>query len=163
MEDVFGFLTADQWLAILRIAVGLWWLESVRHKPLRRFVNGQMVNWTASLADNHPVPAYGALIKRLVIPNAAWFPYLILLGETSVGIGLTLGLLTPVAAIVGLFLNLNYLSLAGVRPADPSVNACFQCEQGQNLMMIASQALIFMMAAGCAWGVDGALGLLCGG
>ncbi len=159
MTDIFGFLNVEQWLALLRIAVGLWWLESVRHKPLRHFVSGQMVTWTVSLAENHPVPAYGAFMKRLIEPNAAWFPYLVLAGELAVGIGLTFGFLTPVAAIVAILLNLNYLSMAGVRPKDLSVNKAYQCEQGQNLMMLASEVVIFMMAAWSVWSIDSLLGL----
>jgi thiosulfate dehydrogenase [quinone] large subunit len=159
MTDIFGFLRVDQWIALLRIAVGLWWIKSVFHKPLRQFVGGGMVKWTLSLADNHPVPAIGGMMRRLVEPNASWFPYLILFGEAAVGLGLTFGFLTPVSALVGIFLNLNYLLLAGVRPRDRSVNPAYQCEQGQNLMMIASQVVLFFLAAGATWGVDGLLGL----
>ena len=54
MEGIFGILTVSEWLAILRIGVGLWWLKSFLHKPHREFVNGQMANWTLALADNNP-------------------------------------------------------------------------------------------------------------
>jgi uncharacterized membrane protein YphA (DoxX/SURF4 family) len=54
-----------------------------------------------------PVPAFGRLIRKMVEPNRSWFPYLILLGEISVAIGLILGLFTPVALIVAIFLNLS--------------------------------------------------------
>jgi thiosulfate dehydrogenase [quinone] large subunit len=116
MEGIFGFFTVSQWLAILRIGIGLWWLKSFFHKPLRKFVEGQMVDWTIALADNHPIPAYGGLIRRMVEPNRSWFPYLILLSEFSVAAGMILGLLTPVSLLVAIFLNLNYISLAGVKP-----------------------------------------------
>jgi uncharacterized membrane protein YphA (DoxX/SURF4 family) len=76
---------------------------------------------------------YGKLIKRLVEPNKRWFLYLILFGELSVALGLIFGFLTPLALIGVMFMNLNYLSLAGVKPTkDKSVNPCFQCKQGQN-------------------------------
>ncbi len=160
METIFGILTVEQWMAFLRIAVGLWWLESVRHKPLRKFVSGGMVNWVSDLADNHPVPAYGALIKRTVVPAASWFPYLNLAGELAVGIGLVFGIFTPLAISVAIFLNLNYLALAGVRPTkDINVNRCYQCEQGQNLMMIASEIVIFFTGAWAVWSLDSVLGL----
>ena len=164
MQDIFGFLTVGQWLAILRIGVGLWWLKSFLHKPHRDFVSGDMVNWTLSLADNHPVPAFGRMIRGLIEPNASWFPYLILLGELAVGIGMTLGLLTPISILVAIFLNLNYILLAGVRPKDISVNKAYQCEQGQNWNMIVAEVVLFftVAAAGCTWSVDGALGLFCG-
>ncbi len=160
METVFGILTVEDWMAFLRIAVGLWWLESVRHKPLRKFVSGQMTKWVSDLADNHPVTAYGTLIKRTVLPSASWFPYLNLAGELAVGIGLVFGIFTPFAALVAIFLNLNYLALAGVRPTkDINVNRCYQCEQGQNLMMIASEIVIFATGAWAVWSLDSLLGL----
>jgi thiosulfate dehydrogenase [quinone] large subunit len=164
MEDIFGFLNVNQWLAILRIGIGLWWLKSVLHKPLRKFVSGQMVNWTVALAENHPVPAFGGLIKGLVAPNAAWFPYLVLAGELAVAIGLIFGFLTPIALLVGIFLNLNYLLLAGVRPKDININRAYQCEQGQNWNMIIAQVVLFVLtsATGCTWSIDSALGLFCG-
>ncbi|HEY5575046.1 MAG TPA: hypothetical protein VIK64_18645 [Anaerolineales bacterium] len=163
MEDTFGFLTVSQWLAVLRIGIGLWWLKSFLHKPHRTFVGGQMVNWTLSLAENHPLPAFGRLIKRLVAPNASWFPYLILLGELAVGIGMTLGFLTPVAILVAIFMNLNYISLAGVRPKDINVNRAYQCEQGQNWNMLVAEVVLFFTIAfsGCTWSLDSALGLFC--
>jgi len=67
--DIFGFLTMNQWLAILQIGIGLWWLKSFLHKPHKKFVSGQMTNWIVSLAENHPVPAFGRLIKGLIEPN----------------------------------------------------------------------------------------------
>ncbi len=159
MMDVFGLMDVSRWLALLRIAVGLWWIKSVLHKPLRSFVRGQMVDWTLALADSHPLPAFGKLIRRMVAPSASWFPYLILAGEAAAGLGLTLGLLTPLAAILGIFLNFNYLALAGVRPKDLSVNQAYQCEQGQNLMMIAIQVILLLLGAGAAWSLDSGLGL----
>jgi len=159
MMDIFGLLETNQWLALLRIVVGLWWIKSFLHKPLRKFVSGQMSQWTLALADNHPMPAFGKLIRGIVAPTASWFPYLILGGEIAVGLGLTFGLFTPISAIVAIFMNLNYLALAGVRPKDLSVNAAYQSEQGQNLMMIASEIIIFVLAAGSVWSLDSALGL----
>ena len=161
MDDIFGFLTVSQWLAVLRIGIGLWWLKSFFHKPLQKFVDGQMVDWTLALAENHPVPAYGRLIRKMVEPNRSWFPYLILLGEISVAIGLILGLLTPLALIVAIFLNLNYISLAGVKPKDPSVNACYLCEQGQNWNMLIAEVVLLATAAGCTWSLDQLLGIFC--
>lgn len=159
MQDIFGFLTGQQWLALLRVGVGLWWLKSVLHKPLRKFVSGQMVNWTVALAENHPVPAFGSLIKGLVAPNASWFPYLILLGEAAVGIGLVLGFLTPISLIVAIFLNVNYILLAGVRPKDVTINAAYQCEQGQNWNMIITEIVLLVLAGGSVWSVDSVLGI----
>lgn len=159
MSDIFGFLSIEQWLALLRVGIGLWWLKSVLHKPLQDFVSGQMVGWTVSLAENHPVPAYGRLVKAMVAPNASWFPYLIVLGEAAVAIGLILGFLTPVSLVVAIFLNLNYISLAGVRPKDVSINKAYQCEQGQNWNMLIAQLVLLVTGAWQVWSLDSVLGL----
>lgn len=164
MEDIFGFLTVEQWLAVLRIGIGAWWIKSVLHKPLKKFVNGQMTDWTVALAENHPVPAYGRLIKGMVLPAQSWLPYLVVLGEFAVGIGMILGFLTPISILVAIFLNLNYIALAGVKPKDISVNKAYQCEQGQNWTMLVAEVVLFftVSAAGCTWSLDSALGLFCG-
>jgi thiosulfate dehydrogenase [quinone] large subunit len=161
MNDIFGWLSVHEWLALLRIAVGLWWLESVRHKNLRRFVDHDMVDWSLKLADSHRWPWVGRLMRGLIAPNAGWFPYLIVAGEISVGLGLVLGLLTPVAAAVGLFMNANYLLLAGLPPRDLTLNPGYEVEQGQNFMMMAIELVVLALAAGCTWGLDGALGWMC--
>ena len=159
METLFGFLTVEQWLAILRIGIGLWWLKSVLHKPLRQFVSGQMTNWTLALAENHPVPAYGRLITATVKPNTSWFPYLVLAGESAVAIGLILGFLTPISLLVAIFLNLNYLALAGVKPKDITVNKAYQCEQGQNYTMLIAEITLLATISWAVWSVDSLLGI----
>ncbi len=156
LTDTLGY---PEWLAVLRIGIGLWWLKSVFHKNLRNFVNGGMVGWTSELADNHPWQAYGQALKRSVQGGAAWFPYLVLLGEFAVGVGLTLGFLTPIAALVAIFLNLNYITLAGVKPRDLSVNPCFRVEQGQNWTMIVAEVVLFATGAGAVWSLDALLGI----
>ena len=159
MQDIFGFLTGEQWLAILRIGVGLWWIKSVFHKDLRGFVQGGMVGWTLALADNHPIPAYGRFIKGLVSGNRSWFPYLVVAGELAVGIGMVFGFLTPISLIVAIFLNLQYISLAGFRPKDITVNAAYQCEQGQNYTMILAELVALMLMSWSVWSLDAVLGL----
>ncbi|MCH7664175.1 MAG: hypothetical protein IH859_09950 [Chloroflexi bacterium] len=94
----------------------------------------------------------------MIKPNAAWFPYLILVAELAVGIGMVFGFLTPISLLVAIFLNLNYISLAGVRPKDISINKAYQCEQGQNWNMIIPQIVLFVMASWSVWSIDSALG-----
>jgi thiosulfate dehydrogenase [quinone] large subunit len=149
VNDALGWLTLHEWLAILRIGVGLWWLESVRHKDLPNFLRGSAMNWVESLTAKHPLPAFAGVIRRASLSSprrrivTSW---LVVLGEFCVGVSLTLGLVTPAGAIVGLFLNTNYLLLAGLTD---------QGEQGQNLMMILSEVVILFTAAGTTWGIDG--------
>jgi thiosulfate dehydrogenase [quinone] large subunit len=151
VKDSLGWLTLRDWLAILRIGVGLWWLESVRHKDLPRFLRGAAMNWVDSLTAKHPLPAFAGVIRRTSLGSTrrrVVTSWLVVLGEFSVGVSLALGFLTPAGAIVGLFLNTNYLLLAGLTD---------QGEQGQNLMMILSEVVILFTAAGTTWGIDGRL------
>ncbi|KAA3646454.1 MAG: DoxX family protein [Chloroflexi bacterium] len=157
--DLFNFLTVDQWLAILRIGIGLWWLKSVFHKDLRSFVTKGMSNWTVALAENHPVEPFGKLIGNMVDKNRSWFPYLVVLGEFAVGVGLVFGFLTPISLAVAIFLNLNYIALAGVKPKDISVNECYQCEQGQNYNMIVPQFVLLALGGWNVWSLDSLVGL----
>jgi thiosulfate dehydrogenase [quinone] large subunit len=144
-------LSDQQWLAVLRIGVGLWWLESVRHKDLRSFARGGSMGWVESLTVDHPIPAFASLIRVTALRSsrsrliASW---LVLAGEFCAGVSLTLGLLLPAGVLVGLFLNLNYLLLAGVRD---------QGEQGQNLMMILSEVVILGTLGGGVWSLDNLL------
>lgn len=151
MDDIFGWLSKEEWLAILRIGVGLWWLESVRHKDLRSFLQGGSMDWVESLTRDHPLPAFAAMIRRLSLSSPRRriiTSRLVVLGEFSVGVSLALGLLTPVGAAVAIFLNFNYLLLAGLRD---------QGEQGQNLMMILIEVVVLATAAGMTWGLDALL------
>src|SRR5712692_9507352 len=151
MHDIFGWLTYQQWLAILRIGVGLWWLESVRHKDLKSWARGGAMDWVESLTVGHPIPALAALVRATALRtrrSRLLTSWLVLAGELSVGLSLTFGLLLPAGAIVGLFLNLNYLLLAGLRD---------QGEQGQNLMMLLCEVVILATLGGRTWGLDSLL------
>lgn len=100
---------------------GISWLESVRHKDLRRFIERDMVAFAVKVADHHRFPAYGRMVKGFLLANASWFPAFIVAAETADGLGLTLGLLTPMAGAGSIVLALNYLLLAGLPPTNTSV------------------------------------------
>ena len=148
VDDPWGWLTLAQWLAVLRIGVGLWWLESVRHKPLRSFLRGSSMGWVESLTQDHPLPWFARTIQRVSLGSerrrvvTSW---LVVGGEFLVGLSLALGLLTPLGALGGIFLNSNYLLLAGLKD---------QGEQGQNLMMILIEVVVLGSGAGGAWSLD---------
>jgi thiosulfate dehydrogenase [quinone] large subunit len=83
-----------------------------------------------------------------------------LAGELAVAIGMILGFLTPISLVVAILLNLNYISLAGVRPTkDLSVNTCYQCEQGQNYTMIISEIVLLATISWAVWSLDSLIGL----
>ena len=100
------------------------------------------------LLKEHPLPVFGTFIQRVSLSSQnAWLvtSWLVVLGELSVGISLTLGFLTFVGLIVGILLNLNYLLLAGLKDFG---------EQGQNAMMILIQVVLFTTSSGNVWGLD---------
>jgi len=63
---------------------------------------------------------YGWFLQNVVIPNASLFATLVALGETAVGLGLLVGLLTGIAAFGGVFLNANFV-LAGALGQNPAL------------------------------------------
>ena len=77
---------------------------------------------------------------------------------------LIFGFLTPLSLLVAIFLNLNYITLAGVRPKDISINKAYQCEQGQNWTMLVAEVVLLatVTVSGCTWSIDHLLGLYCG-
>ena len=75
MDDLFGWLTLQRWLAILRIGIGLCRIKSVLHKECPRFVKKGMMDWTNSLLDNHPVPAFAGAVRRVVNSQPSLFTF----------------------------------------------------------------------------------------
>ena len=143
-------LSAEQWSAVLRIGIGLWWLESWRHKDKQAWLErGAGIDWAASVAEKHPWALVRSSFSRLVLPRKRAASYLVVFGELAIGLGLTLGLLTPVAAVAGLAFNAAYFVLM-IRD---------WAEQGQNSMMALIEVIVLGTAAWQAWSLDAALGL----
>ncbi|MFI1430574.1 DoxX family protein [Streptomyces lydicus] len=143
------WLSGAEWCAVLRIGLGLWWLESWRHKDKKTWFAGGGITWAAGIADKHRWRVVRTGFDRLVKPRPRLMAYVVAYAELALGLGLVLGLLSPIALVAGAALNLVYLVLMIHDWA----------EQGQNLMM----ALISLAALGAmswqSWSLDGALGL----
>lgn len=139
----------EEWLAVLRIGVGLWWLESWRHKDKRGwFERGTGIAWAASVAEKHRWPFVRRSFERIVSPRPALMARLVVYGELAIGLGLVLGVLTPVAAAAGLLLNVLYFTLM----------ISDWAEQGQNSMMALIQVVVLGAQAWTVWSLDAALG-----
>ena len=138
----------QEWVAVLRIGVGLWWAESFRHKNKEAwFQRGSGIAWAASVAEKHRWPFVRRGFERVVQPRPRLMSYLVVFGELAIGLGLILGFLTPVAAIAGMLLNLLYFVLMIHDWA----------EQGQNSMMFLIQLVVVGTQAWETWSVDDAL------
>ncbi|MEU3458514.1 DoxX family protein [Streptomyces sp. NPDC006733] len=144
------WLTGAEWLAVLRIGLGLWWLESWRHKDKKGwFERGTGIAWAKSVADKHRWGAVKGGFAAVVAPRPKLMAYVVVYAELALGLGLTFGLLTPVALVGGLLLNLLYLVLMIHDWA----------EQGQNAMMALISLVALFTMSWQAWSLDNLWGL----
>lgn len=144
------WLTGAEWLAVLRIGLGLWWLESWRHKDKKGwFERGTGIAWAKSVADKHRWSFVQGGFTAVVAPRPKLMAYIVVYAELALGLGLTVGLLTPVALVGGLLLNLLYLVLMIHDWA----------EQGQNAMMALISLVALFAMSWQAWSLDNLWGL----
>lgn len=149
MIDTF-WLDGAEWLAVLRIGLGLWWLESVRHKNIEAWTKRNAgINWAADIASKHRWAFVGRTFERTVAPRPKLFTAVVLLSELALGLGIALGFLTPIALVASMLLSLVYFTLMIHDWA----------EQGQNSMMFLIALVAFGAQAWQEWSIDSALGL----
>jgi len=112
-------------LALLRIGVGLYFISQVGGKTPSFLLSGQ--NLARQLQNGLPRSQdfYQPFLQTVVLPHVDLFARLVFFGEWLVGICLVLGLLTPAAALVGLWLNVNYMLMKGLPSAAGSVDRLF--------------------------------------
>ena len=154
-----GMNRPARWLAVLRIVVGLYFVKSLVTKmsfvllggvlPIpavsERWLN-VMPKIVGRQASDNPLVFYKQFLEGTVLPNSSVFAQLTAWGETVVGLGLTLGLLTGLASLVGLFLVTNYgLATQWMSPG----------QQGFHLVLFFLMLAFFFARAGRTWGLDG--------
>ena len=146
-------------LAALRIVVGLWFVKSMVTKIGIVLLGGWFpmpgasARWMATMpkllakyAEGNPLDGYRGFLLDTVIPHARLFATMTALGETAVGIGLTLGLLTVLASAIGIGLVTMYgLATFWQGPS----------QQGFHLILLACLVTFIVVRAGRRWGVDG--------
>ncbi len=147
-----------EWLALLRIVVGLYFVKSLVTKMSLVMLGGLVpmpavsARWLEVMpkivtkqASENPIAFYKQFLEATVLPNSSLFAHLTAWGETVVGIGLTLGLLTGLASLVGLVLVINYgLATQWMSPG----------QQGFHLVLFFLMLAFFFARAGRIWGVD---------
>jgi uncharacterized membrane protein YphA (DoxX/SURF4 family) len=157
VED--GMSHPEKWLALLRIVVGLYFVKSLVTKMSIVLVGGVLPlpavsdRWftvmpkiVARQASDNPLGFYKQFLENTVLTPNNVFAQLTAWGETAVGLGLTLGLLTGLASIVGLVLVLNYgLATQWMSPG----------QQGFHLVLFFLMLAFFFARAGRRWGLDG--------
>jgi len=109
-----------EWLAVLRIVVGLYFVKSLVTKMTIVLLGGilplpavserwftVMPKIVAKQASENPLLFYKQFLEGTVLTHGSVFAQLTAWGETVTGIGLTLGFLTGLASLVGLLLVIN--------------------------------------------------------
>jgi uncharacterized membrane protein YphA (DoxX/SURF4 family) len=148
-----------EWMAVLRIVVGLYFVKSLVTKMSFVMLGGilpvpvvserwftVMPKIVARQASENPLAFYKQFLDGTVLPNSNLFAQLTAWGETVVGLGLTLGLLTGLASLVGLMLVTNYgLATQWMSPG----------QQGFHLVLFFLMLAFFFSRAGRTWGLDG--------
>jgi thiosulfate dehydrogenase [quinone] large subunit len=139
-------------LAIVRIGVGLLWLQNVGWKTPPNFGRGDPpggLYLSASYAVSHEVlRPYAWLMERFVLPNFTFFGWMVLLVEAALGAFLLIGLATRFWALIGIAQTVAItLSV---------LNAPHEWYWSYLLMLLAHVAL-FATAAGRYAGLDGVL------
>jgi thiosulfate dehydrogenase [quinone] large subunit len=144
------WLNGPEWLAVLRIGLGLWWLESWRHKDKKGwFERGTGIAWAKSVADKHKWAPVRTGFNKVVAPRPKAMAYIVVFSELAIGLGLAFGFLTPIAAAGGLLLNLLYFVMMIHDWA----------EQGQNLMMILIAVVCLGTHGWQTWSLDHLIGI----
>src|SRR5438128_11952441 len=154
-----GMRTPERWLAVLRIAVGVWFAKAIFTKLSLTLAWGFLPVPTASerwihvmptlvgkYAEGNPVGFFREFLQSTVITHAHLFAQLTAFGEVVVGLGLVFGCLTTLASAIGLVLGVTYgLAVQGQGSA----------QQGFHYMLITALVVILGARAGRMWGVDG--------
>ena len=147
------------WIAGLRVVVGAWFLKAVWTKiTLGLFLGvvpypaiaprflGYHPKRVAEFAAGNPVDWYRQFLEHTVLAQPKLWATLQAYGEIAVGLGLVLGLVTGLTALVGLFLTLNY----GLATQWMSFG-----QQGFHVLLATSMIVFLGARAGRAWGMDG--------
>jgi uncharacterized membrane protein YphA (DoxX/SURF4 family) len=159
LEAPTGMSHPSQWLALLRIVVGLYFVKSLITKMSIVLLGGVLPvpavseRWisvmpkiVAKQASDNPVTFYKQFLEGTVLQQSSTFAQLTAWGETVTGLGLTLGLCTGIASLVGLVLVINYgLATQWMSPG----------QQGFHLVLFFLMLAFFFGRAGRTWGLDG--------
>jgi len=96
------------YIVILRLWIGYYFFQQGIKKFLHDFPNN---DWIGRQIGDIPMldlyPWYKSFLQTIVVPHHVLFGYLVMCGETLVGICLFLGILTRISSFVGIFILLN--------------------------------------------------------
>lgn len=138
---------AEYWWIGSRIYLGISWVIVGLTIWTPIFSNYFFPQLVDHIAAESPFPWYNAFVANLVSPNAQVFAHLIQYTQLFIGLCLLLGLLTNLASIIGIFLNINFL--IAISWADPTWTVA-----AQNIFVAFHEALFVLLLVGRSFGVD---------
>ncbi len=151
-------LAPQAWIVVLRVVVGAWFVKAVWTKLTVGFLGGVIPypavaprflgfhpKRVAEFAAGNPIEWYKNFLEGTVLPNAQSFATLQAYGEVCAGVGLVLGFLTGLSALVGLYLSLNFgLASQWMSPG----------QQGFHVVLVTSMLILLCTRAGRVFGLD---------
>jgi thiosulfate dehydrogenase (quinone) large subunit len=141
-------ISPAQGLALTRIGFGLYFVAQALDKTTKNWLGdgGPLTQYIQPVLPRSE-DFYRPFLEGTVLPNALLFSQLVTIGEWVAGLSLTLGLLTRLGALTGMWLVLNYMMMKGL----PSV-------AGSSDRLFLLSCLVFLLtSAGLVWGLDGLL------
>lgn len=118
--------TTSRWrgraLTAGRIALGVYWLWEQHWKLPPEFgvhdARGLMFSFQSSI-DHPTIGLYRTFLQDVVVPNFYVFGWLVFLGETFIGLSLTLGLFARLGGLLGTLESINLLVAQGATEEGP--------------------------------------------
>lgn len=130
-------------LFCLRLAISYIWLSA----GISKLSNSKFIDsFPATLLNFEKgthFAFYAGFLKQYVISNAHIFAQLTIWGEILTGAAFFLGFPMSIAALTGIFMNLNYFFVSTSTPS-----------QLLNILMIFSQFAAYATGAGNYWGIS---------
>ncbi len=133
-------------LLMLRLGISYVWLTAGLSKLFNAKFIDSFSGTLNEFAKNTHYAFYADFLKDHVIPNAQIFAQFTIWGEILTGIAFLLGFPLVLAALAGIFMNLNYYFVATAVPS-----------QFLNLIMIFSQFAAYGNNAGNFWGLSASI------
>ena len=134
-------------LLLLRLSISYIWLTA----GLSKLFNPQFINTflgtLTGFAKNSPFSFYSGFLHQYIMPHSYVFAQLTIWGEVLTGVAFLLGFPLTLAALVGIFMNINYYCVATSAPS-----------QFLNIILIFSQFAAYANGAGGFWGLSAKIG-----
>jgi thiosulfate dehydrogenase [quinone] large subunit len=138
-------------IAAVRVGVALLWIQNLAWKVPPDFgksTNGGLYNYARQAIDHQVFPPWAWFVEHVVFPNFSFFGWMTVLLEASIGAFLLIGLATRFWALVGIAQTV-VIAMSVLYAPDEWHWSYF--------LMLLIHVMLFVTAAGRAYGIDGLL------